>query len=48
MLTNDEVVQLMLLARREKQKSAEINGRKKYLYWKAQLEATMAQIREWL
>lgn len=47
-LTNEEKVELMHRACREKQKAAEVNGRKKSLYWKAQLDATMAQIREWL
>lgn len=48
-LTNKEKVELMHMACREKQLTAEVRGRKKSLYyWKAQLDATMAQIREWL
>lgn len=47
-LTNKEKVELMHMASREKQMAAEVRGRKKYLYWKVQLEATMAHIKAWL
>ena len=48
MTTPQEKIELMRLACKEKQRAAEFSGHEKYLYWKAQVEATMTQIKEWL
>jgi hypothetical protein len=40
-------IQLMHLALEERQRSNVVKCRPNYLYWKAELEKTMGQLRRW-